>query len=248
MKLLIDIGNTNTSMALVKDGRIRKRFFIHTSRKEIEPRSLARLLGEAKEEITEVAVVSVVPVFLRVMRKSLESIISSAQVRIVGKDIKVPIKNRYKKPQEVGGDRLVGAFAAAKLFKPPILIIDFGTAVTFDFVGESGSYEGGLIFPGMRLGLESLVKKAALLHRIDVRSIKGLIGRDTRGSMNKGLILGYASMCDGIIQLFKEEYGRRLKVIATGGDAKLVAKHSRHMRSIHPDLIFEGLTHLLEKT
>ena len=245
MKLLIDIGNTTTSMALVKGKRIHKRFFIYTSREAVEPKSLKRLLGKTMSDVDNVVIVSVVPKFLGIVKESLKRVLPGVPILVVGRNIKVPVENKYKNPKEVGQDRLVGAFAAAKICTPPVLVIDFGTAVTFDLVGEKGDYEGGLIFPGLRLGLESLVKSAALLHRIDVKPIKGVIGRDTTGSMNKGLLLGYASMCDGIIQLFKKEYGTRLKVVTTGGDAKLVGKYSRHIKNIHPDLIFEGLSHLI---
>jgi type III pantothenate kinase len=246
MKLLIDIGNTNTSLALTAGKRIVKRYFISTSKVEVAPKSLIRLFGRNVSKIDDIVIVSVVPKFLSVIKKSLKRVVPNATIRLMGKDIKVPIKIKYKDPKQVGQDRLVTALSAQEAYGKPVLIIDFGTAVTFDMVGEHGGYEGGLIFPGLRLGLEALTKHAALLPDIDLRPATGLIGRDTDGSMNKGLLYGYASMCDGMIKRFREKYGRKLKVVATGGDAELVARYSKYIRNVQPDLMTNGLRFLAE--
>ncbi|MFH1552414.1 MAG: type III pantothenate kinase [Candidatus Omnitrophota bacterium] len=244
MKLLIDIGNTNTSIAVVHGEKIQKRYFIHTSKKEVSSKTLKRLLGASLFGIDRIVIVSVVPKFSSIMKKSLKVIAPKVPILFVGKDIKVPMKIKYKNPQEVGQDRLAVSFAAARVYGRPVLVVDFGTAVTFDLVNHKGEYEGGLIFPGFRLGLESLVQNTALLPKIVVKRTKGLIGRDTRGSMNKGMLFGYAAMCDGIVQMFRKKYGKKLKIAATGGDAGLVAKYSRHINKVHPDLIFTGLNFL----
>ena len=244
VKLLIDIGNTNTSLAIIKGKKIKKRYFIHTDKEKVSSKSLKRLLGKNLLKIEEVRVVSVVPKFLTIVKKSLKIILSKVPILIVGKDIKVPMKVKYHRPKDVGQDRLVTSFSAAKSCGLPVVSIDFGTAVTFDFVNKKGEYDGGLIFPGLRLGLETLTKNTALLPKIDIKPTKGLVGQDTRSSMNKGTLFGYAAMCDGIIERAKKEYGKSLKVVATGGDAKLVAKYSRHIKLISPDLIFKGLIEL----
>ncbi len=241
MKLLIDIGNTNTSIALLKGRRFLKSYFIHTSRKEISEGSLRRLLGRHFRDIDKIVVVSVAPEFLAILKKAFKRLASRIPVIVVGKDLKVPMKNRYKKPGEVGQDRLVTSFAAANICRPPLVAIDFGTAVTLDFVNKKGEYEGGLIFPGLRLALGSLVEDTALLPKVAIKPTKGFIGRDTRGSMNNGILYGYAALCDGLIERFRKQYGRSLSVIATGGDAGLVARYSRHIKTVYPNLIFEGL-------
>ncbi|MEA3489675.1 MAG: type III pantothenate kinase [Candidatus Omnitrophota bacterium] len=246
MKLLIDIGNTNTSLAVVKGGKVRKRYFIRTARKQVEQKSLRRLFGPVLSMIEEVVIVSVVPKFLPIIKRNIRAVVPDVPVYVVGRDIKVPMRIRYKKPGEVGQDRLVTSFSAYRLFGSQVLVVDFGTAVTFDLVNNKGDYEGGLIFPGLRLGLESLVRNTALLPRVRIRSTKGLIGRDTRSSMNKGIILGYAALCDGIIRMFREKYGKKLKVIATGGDAGLIKKYSSQIKAVYPDLLFEGLYLLSE--
>ncbi len=244
MKLLIDIGNTNTALAVAKGRRILKRYFIRTSRKQVGKKPLRRLLGANIGKIDTIIIMSVVPKFLPVLKKGLKAVLPGVPLLVVGPGIKVPVRNKYKKPGQVGQDRLVTAFAASRTCGAPVLIVDFGTAVTMDYVNQKGEYEGGLIFPGLRLALGSLAKNAALLPKVYLKPTKGLIGKDTQSSMNNGVLYGYAAMCDGLIELLRKKYGRRLKVVATGGDAALVARYSRHIKKVDPDLALKGLNSL----
>ncbi|MGB3113298.1 MAG: type III pantothenate kinase [Candidatus Omnitrophota bacterium] len=248
MDILIDIGNTNTSIALAEGKKIVKRYFIRTSREKVSSRSLKRLFGKNIEAIDKALIVSVVPGFLRILKKNIKIALPKAKVRIVGKDIKVPIKNNYRIPGQVGQDRLVAAFAAKKLLGTPVVSIDFGTAVTFDCVNRKGEYEGGLIFPGLRISLSSLIDEAALLPRVDIKPTTGLVGQDTKSSINNGTLYGYAAMCDGLIEKLRKKYGSDLKVVATGGDAALVSRYSHHIKKIEQDLIFHGLSTLIQST
>ncbi|MDP8257966.1 MAG: type III pantothenate kinase [Candidatus Aadella gelida] len=242
-KLLIDIGNTNTSLAVTDGRKLLKRWFINTSKKRLESASLKRLLGTWQGKITEIVIVSVVPAFLGMVKKNLKIVIPKSVIKVVGKDLKVPIKIKYDEPAQVGQDRLVTAFGVYMLKRDAAIVIDFGTAVTFDLVNKRGQYEGGLIFPGLRLGLAALTENAALLPRAELKPAKGLIGRNTRDSMNKGVLFGYASMCDGMICRIRGKYGKNIKIVATGGDATLIARYSQliHKKNIYPDLIFKGL-------
>ena len=164
---------------------------------------------------------------------------------ILGKDIKVPIKNLYRKPKQVGQDRLVNAYAAHALHKTPLIIIDFGTAVTFDVVSRQGAYLGGIITPGIELSLNALSEKAALLPKIELRGkLKGVtsvLGRTTSESMASGIFHGFASMCDGLVARLKKKFGLKLNVIATGGGAHLVSRFSASIKRFDDNLTLKGI-------
>jgi type III pantothenate kinase len=143
----------------------------------------------------------------------------------------------------VGADRLVGAFAAKVLYGEPLIIIDFGTAVTIDVVGSRGAYEGGIIVPGIRLSAQSLFKKTALLPNIaSFKPPAALIGRDTRESILSGLFYGYGALCDGLIERISAQMGRRPKVIVTGGHTRAMTKMiSRKVHHIDKQLVIKGI-------
>ncbi|MBU0683901.1 MAG: type III pantothenate kinase [Candidatus Omnitrophica bacterium] len=247
MKLLIDIGNTNSSIAFFDKKKVEKRYFIHTDREHINSSAFKRLIGKKLLKIDAIIIVSVVPKFLALMKKSFKSIMPGIRIYVVGKDITVPMRIRYKNPKEVGQDRLVASYAAVRLSQAPVIVIDFGTAVTFDYVNKRGEYEGGLIFPGLRLALKSLLENTALLPDVSViKPVKGLIGRNTLGSINKGVVLGYSAVCDSFIKSFQKKYGASINVVATGGDAAFIRRYTVGIKKVFPDLIFTGLSLLLE--
>lgn len=245
-KILIDIGNTNTSIAVTEGRSIIKKYFIRTCKNEVNEEALKRLLGEGLSLSEEIVIVQVVPKFFSILSKSLAKAAPKVPIRLVGKDIKVPMAIKYKDPDEVGQDRLVTSFGGLKIYGAPLIMIDFGTAVTFDCVGDKGSYEGGLIFPGLRLALEALSSKAALLPRIELSPARELIGRDTESSINSGVLYGFAGACDGIVEKLKKECVASPRVIATGGDAELVARYAKGIDKVHRDIIFEALLILSE--
>ncbi len=241
MKILVDVGNTNTSIAFSERGRILKKFFIKSAKKEVAPRALKRLLGEGISKASEIVVVQVVPGFFEMLRKNLEKVAGGVPLRLVGRDITVPMDINYRDPSEVGQDRLVTAYGGFRVYGAPLIMIDFGTAVTFDFVGPGGSYEGGFIFPGLRIALEALSSKAALLPRIQLSPTGEIPGKDTENSMNSGVLYGFSGACDGIIEKLKAGISPVPKVIATGGDASLIAGHTGQIDGVHPDIVFESL-------
>ena len=212
MKLLIDIGNTNIN----------------------------RALRGAKGKVDKVVVVSVDPAMLKKQKRVLKRKYKSAEIFVVGEDIKVPLKCRYNKRQ-IGQDRLVTAFAAKSLYGLPVLIVDFGTAVTFDFVSRNDVYEGGLILPGIKMSLDSLSERTALLPKTYLKKTSSFIGRDTVSSIRNGMIYGYASICDGLVSQFRKRIGKNLKVVATGGDARLIGSYTRSLKKIDPNLSLKGL-------
>ena len=212
MKLLIDIGNTNIN----------------------------RALRGAKGKVDKVVVVSVDPAMLKKQKRVLKRKYKSAEIFVVGEDIKVPLKCRYNKRQ-IGQDRLVTAFAAKSLYGLPVLIVDFGTAVTFDFVSRNDVYEGGLILPGIKMSLDSLSERTALLPKTYLKKTSSFIGRDTVSSIRNGMIYGYASICDGLVSQFRKRIGKNLKVVATGGDARPIGSYTRSLKKIDPNLSLKGL-------
>ncbi|HPN72678.1 MAG TPA: type III pantothenate kinase [Candidatus Omnitrophota bacterium] len=243
-KILIDVGNTNTSIAFAEGKTLKHKCFIRTAKKEIDPSSLKRLLGRWLPVSDEIVAVQVVPDFFRALSKSLAQAAPDLPVRVIGKDIKVPMKIRYKDPSQVGQDRLVTSYGGVEAYGFPLIMIDFGTAVTFDYVGDEGVYEGGLIFPGLRIALEALSSKAALLPKIELHPARELVGRDTQSSITSGVLYGFAGACDGIVEKLKRESASTTKVIATGGDASLVARYAGSIDKVHKDIIFEALISL----
>ena len=190
----------------------------------------------------KVIIDSVSPKKLKMVLGSLWKTHYRGEVYIVGKDIKVPLKSVYN-PREIGQDRLVTAYAASRVYGKPALTIDFGTALTFDVVSKKNVYLGGLILPGIKMSLESLHKKTALLPEIALREARGFIGRNTKISITNGIIYGYVSLCEGLIRKFRRRF-KDLKVVATGGNAKLISKYTPLIKNVDEDLSLKGLAML----
>lgn len=244
MKILIDIGNTNTSIAVLSGEKIAKRFFIRTSKTELSQQALERLLKKYLKKCREVVIVQVVPRFFSLLKKNLKEIMPEVPLYLVGKDIEVPMKINYRNPEEVGQDRLVTSYGALCLYGSPAIVVDFGTAVTFDLVSEKGDYEGGLIFPGIRLALEALSSRTALLPKIELVPCRELPGKDTENSINTGVLYGYAGACDTIIEKLKSAMDADPTVVATGGDTALIARYTDSFDHVHEDLATEALAML----
>jgi type III pantothenate kinase len=245
MKLYVDIGNTNTALAFVDNREIIKKFSLRTSREIIDTGSIRRMLAHFSKTTENIYIVSVVPGFLDMITRSLSGVFPHAVISLIGKDLTVPIKVNYDRPEQIGQDRLVAAYSGKLIMGSPVLVIDFGSAVTFDLVNPSGEYEGGLIFPGIRMGLTAMGRDTALLPFIDLERVKGTpVGKNTEDSINKGVVIGYAELCDGIIRRYSSLYDEELKVIATGGDAGLISGQSACISTVSPELIFKGLIEL----
>ena len=251
MVLAIDIGNTNVSLGVVGQGR----FFGHCDVEQGLPAkvfstklaSLLKNIGR-RYSLKTVVICSVVPSQLKVMELSVKKYLKIKPI-VIGRDINVPIKNKYHHPHHVGSDRLVGAYAVKCLYGAPAIIIDFGTAITFDIVSAKGEYEGGMIVPGLQLSVESLFQKTALLPRLEkIRSPRSLIGKTTKDSILNGLIYGYGMMCSGMIDLIKRKMKQKPKIVVTGGYTRLMKKYiARKIDKIDPHLIFKGIYLLSEQ-
>lgn len=254
MLLAFDIGNSTVSVAVMAGNKFKLKRFLEfrvsskpkpgVSKKQVASKLKTFIKAIYKEghPIDQILICSVVPEGTSLIEKSCRKL-WKAKILVVGRDIRVPIKNNYSNPKQVGQDRLVGAFAAKRLYGAPLIIIDLGTAITFDVVSKSGTYEGGIIVPGIRLSLESLFKKTALLPRIEkIDTPKNLIGRDTKTSMLSGIFNGYGALCTGLIQTISHSLKARPKVIMTGGHTQLIKKYIRvKIDAIDADLVFKGL-------
>ena len=190
----------------------------------------------------EAIVSSVVPLALARLVVELRRMSGTIKITIVGRDLKVPIRNMYRIKSEVGQDRLVNAFAAKVLYGTPAVIIDFGTAITFDIISKRSDYLGGLILPGIELSLSSLYRNTALLPKVELQSASSIIGKDTVNSMRGGILFGFGAMCDGLVAQYKKILGRSTKVIATGGNSSLMKHYARSIQIVDEDLTIKGLS------
>ncbi|MFH1847601.1 MAG: type III pantothenate kinase, partial [Candidatus Omnitrophota bacterium] len=242
MLLAIDIGNTSISSALFKGSRIVRKWRMNHGREDITAASIYRKYNRVfkRHDIESVIIVSVVPR----LTKQVVSVFQrrfKARPALVGKDIRVPIKNLYRRPAQVGQDRLVNAFAGCEQYGGGLIIIDFGTATTFDLISKKREYLGGVIVPGIRISLDALSERAALLPAVKLKPTRALIGKDTKASMRIGILQGYGSLCDGLVKKFKKRLKGGYRVIYTGGYAPLIAKYSASHDMISVDLTLRGL-------
>lgn len=148
---------------------------------------------------------------------------------------------RYDNPAEVGADRIVNAVAARERYGAPVVVVDFGTATTFDIVNAAGEYAGGIIAPGVLISAEALFAHASRLYRVDVKKPERLIARNTAGAMQSGIYYGYVELVDGILDRLLAEIPDLRKIVATGGQAELIAAGSRHLQTVDPGLTLAGL-------
>jgi type III pantothenate kinase len=236
MLLAIDIGNTNISFGIFKGRVIIKRFDIPT--KHYSRKILSRQLACAR--IGDTVICSVVPKATLILGKDLVKLLGRRPY-IIGKDINVPIKNLYRQPRQVGSDRLVNAYTGVILYGSPLIVVDFGTAVTFDVISRNKSYLGGMILPGLQISLDALFQRAALLPKIRLNKPKEFIGKDTKSSMTSGLIYGFACLTDNMAKRIKKKIGKGAKVIGTGGNIDLIARFCAQFDKIDRDLTLKGL-------
>ena len=244
MKLLaIDIGNTNINSGVFDKDKLLKKYVIPTNKKDYSS-GLKNVF--AKSDIDNVIVCSVVPDATSKIKKALKPFCKN--IFIVGKDIKVLIKNLYRNPKQVGQDRLVNAYAGVILYGAPLIVVDFGTAITFDVISKNKEYLGGMILPGVGISLDALAKKTALLPKVKLRAPKELIGRDTKSSILSGVVFGFALTADGLACKIKDKIGRSAKFIGTGGNISFISKYCRSLDKIDPDLTLKGLNFIYKNT
>jgi type III pantothenate kinase len=236
MLLAIDIGNTNITFGIFKGNSIIKKFDIPT--KNYCLKALKKSLSQKK--LNDAIICSVVPKTTAALQTDLRRILGKKPT-IIGKEVQVPIKNLYRRPGQVGQDRLVNAYAAVNLYGAPSIVVDFGTAITFDVISKKREYLGGMILPGLRISLDALFRNTALLPKINLEKPAEFIGRDTKNSMLSGIVYGFAALTDDLAQRIKGKIGSNAKVISTGGNVSIIARFCRGIDRLDIDLTLKGL-------
>ncbi|MBX9796152.1 type III pantothenate kinase [Sphingomonas sp.] len=255
MLLAIDAGNTNIVFALVRDQTIVARWRIATEARRTADEyavwlsQLLSLEGFTRQDVTGVIIATVVPRALHNLQ-TLARKYFNAEPLIAGQPpVDWGIDIDVKEPGSLGADRAVNAIAAHARHKGDLIVIDFGTATTFEVIDYNGAYKGGIIAPGINLSLDALVTAAAKLPRIAIEAPAdaSVIGRDTVSQMHIGIYWGYIGMIEGLVARLKAEIGRPSKVVATGGLAVLFEPHTSVFDAIEPDLTIQGLVILWER-
>jgi type III pantothenate kinase len=247
MLLVIDVGNTNTVMGLFKGETLVQNWRIRTERNTTEDEfdvlaaGLFSRSGTRFGEIQKTVISCVVPPMVTILDAFGRKYLGHAPVWVDAKSYPgMPLL--IKNPDEAGADRIVNAVAAYQRFQSSLIVIDFGTATTFDAISEKGEYLGGVISPGVGISSEALFTHASKLPRVEIfKAPQKVVGKDTIESIQSGIIFGYAGLVDGIVQRMQDEMGTRPKVIATGGLAVLMHNVANTIETVVPDLTLEGL-------
>lgn len=251
MLLAIDIGNTNIVLGVYRDEELVACWRLATDLHKMVDEyavllnSLFSNEGLSKSEIKGSAISCVVPpllpIFQEICREHLK-----VEPLVVGPGIKTGVRILIDNPRELGADRIANAIAAGRLYGTPAIVIDFGTATTFDVVSREGDYLGGAIAPGIVISAEALYRQAAQLPRIELAVPKKVIGKNTVASMQSGVLFGYVALVEGMVARIEEELGGEGKVIATGGLAGVIARETSTIQIVNPNLTLEGLRLIYE--
>ena len=247
MLLVIDVGNTNIVIGVYDGEHLVQNWRIRTERRTTEDEFnvlASNLFSEGhinSRNIHKTIISCVVPPMVTILDSFCRKYLGHAPHWVDARSApKLPI--RYKNPSEVGADRIVNAVAAFHKYQTSLIVIDFGTATTFDAISEKGEYLGGAISPGIMISAEALFIKASKLPRVEIFiPPESVIGKDTSSSIKAGIIYGYASLVDGMVKRMKAEMGSNPQIIATGGLADLMRQVSETIEVVEPNLTLEGL-------
>jgi type III pantothenate kinase len=253
MILALDVGNTNITIGLFDRGELKLNWRLRTVHDQTSDewgillRNLFSIDGLRFSEVDGIIISSVVP--------PLDSTLAAMSRRyferdpqFVTCDTKCGLKILYDNPREVGADRIVNSVAAFERYGGPCVVVDLGTAITFDAITANAEYLGGVICPGIGMSVQGLFSRTARLPMVDFREPDRLIGTNTVTSMQSGLYYGVISMIDGIVERMVQELGPECKTVATGGQAELIIAGSKHLRIANPDLTLEGLQLIWQRT
>ena len=252
MLLTIDVGNTNTVLGVFRGPELIANWRLTTAREQtideygVLTRNLFTLAGLDRNDITGVIISSVVPPVNWTLGE-MSRVYLGKTALFVEMGVKTGMAVLVDNPSEVGADRIVNGVAAFHLYGGPSIVVDFGTAITFDAISAKGEYLGGVIAPGLGIASEALFARAAKLPRVEIKDPGKIIGTNTVTNMQAGLYYGAVDMVDGMLARMKKELGENAKVVATGGQARLVAKGSKYIEHTDEFLTLTGLRLIWEK-
>ncbi len=246
MLLTIDLGNTNLTLGLFEGDQLGARWRLATDHERMPDEYGLQILGLLQHsgcgpsQIHGVSFSSVVPSLSGRLIQACQKYLNQEPLT-VDSGIKTGIKNLYEDPAAVGADRIVDAAATMYLYGGPACIVDFGTATTFNALTAEGEYLGGAIFAGVNIAAEALVQRTSKLLRVDLRRPPNVIGHNTTHAIQSGFIFGYVALVEGMVARFKSELGEKMKVVATGGQAELIAPVTKVIDILDPWLTLHGL-------
>lgn len=252
MLVVIDIGNTNITIGIYKQNKLIGNYRLTTKMKRTSDEYGFMILNflsaskVKKEDIQDVIVASVVPKIMHSFLNSIRKYMHKEPI-VIGPGIRTGISIKAENPKAVGADRIVDAAGAFYEYGGPCLVIDFGTATTYDYVDEHGNFEYGVITLGLETNAQAMWTQAAKLPEIEIKKPKSILTKTTTTSMQAGLVYGYIGQSEYIIKQFKKELGMNMKVIATGGLGKIIYRNTDEIDVYDRDLTFKGLKYIYEK-
>jgi len=251
MLLTVDVGNTNINLGVFDGSKLKATWRVATGVHRMPDEYASLLLnlferqGIDASQITDAILCSVVPPLVGVFDEMCRRYLKVSPL-VIEAGVKTGVRVSMDNPKEVGADRIVNAVAAHQLYGGPVIVIDLGTATTFDAVSEDGDYLGGAIAPGIAIATEALFTRTAALPRVELTHPKRAVGRNTVAAMQSGIVFGYAGLIEGIVARIQQEMGGKVKVVATGGYAELLARETPVIEVVNPDLTLVGLRLIYE--
>jgi len=252
MILVLDVGNTNIALGVFDGEALAAHWRLSTKRHWTADEFgilLKQLLADQElrpADIRAMVVSSVVPPLNTTIERACRDYFGFPPL-VVGPGIRTGMPIKYENPRDVGADRIANAIAAQELYGVPLILVDFGTAITFCAVSVRGEYLGGIIVPGIHISCEALFERAAKLPRVELVRPPQVIGRNTVHSMQSGIIYGYAGLVDSIVRRMRAEMEGRPRVVATGGEAELIARECETIETVDPFLTLWGLRLVYER-
>jgi type III pantothenate kinase len=246
MLLAVDIGNTNTTLGVFDGEKLKATYRLATHVSQMADEYAVFILSLLKQSgidtgaITKGAISCVVPPLATTFNELFKKYFNVEPLTIAP-GVKTGVRIRYDNPRELGGDRMSNAAGALHLYKAPIIVVAMGTATAFDTISKEGDYLGGAVAPGLAIAAEALYARTAALPRVELVRPKKAIGPNTIAAMQSGIIFGYAGLVDGVVARIQEELGEKATVVATGGNANIIAKEAKSIEKVNPNLTLIGI-------